>query len=140
MTKGRLTREELGWLLTQEAQGAADRLRSGLQVIRTQAPPAPTTGADDASGEMDRSLDALDDVMRMLSNLNQRAVGGAPRRGRIDLAALVYEVAPSARVSIEPVTGGTSPLVKPDAPNVDALGEGPALKRGAGSTTLLPYC
>lgn len=105
MTKGRLTREELGWLLTQEAQGAADRLRSGLQVIRTQAPPAPATGADDASGEMDRSLDALDDVMRMLSNLNQRAVGGAPRRGRIDLAALVYEVAPSARVSIEPGSG-----------------------------------
>ena len=32
-TKGRLTRQELGWLLTQEAQGAAERLRVGVQVL-----------------------------------------------------------------------------------------------------------
>src|SRR5690606_14985017 len=52
----------------------------------------------------------LDDVMRMLSNLNLRgtpAQGPAapPRRGRIDIAALLVEVAPDARVSIEPGSG-----------------------------------
>ena len=49
--------------------------------------------------------------MKMLSNLNQRAhpavagAGAAARRGRIDLAALLVEVAPDARVSIEPGSG-----------------------------------
>ena len=41
MSKGRLTRQELSWLLTQEAQNAAERLRVGVQVLRTQAPPPP---------------------------------------------------------------------------------------------------
>lgn len=105
MSKGRLTRDELGWLLTQEAQGAAGRLRAGLATLRTQAPPPVAPGDEDATGEMDKSLDALDDVMRMLGSLNQRAPTGPGRRGRIDLAALVYEVAPSARVAIEPGSG-----------------------------------
>src|SRR6185312_871228 len=43
------------------------------------------------------------------SNLNQRQSASqlavAPRRGRIDLAALIVEVAPEARVSIEPGSG-----------------------------------
>jgi hypothetical protein len=47
----------------------------------------------------------------MLSNLNQRssasmaAAAAAPRRGRIDVAALLVEIAPDARVSIEPGSG-----------------------------------
>jgi signal transduction histidine kinase len=58
-------------------------------------PPAPT---------FEPELDALDDAMKMLATLY---AGGATRsrRGRIDLAALLYEVAPSARVSIEPGSG-----------------------------------
>ena len=40
MSKGKLTRQELGWLLTQEAQGAAERLRKGVSAL-TQAPPPP---------------------------------------------------------------------------------------------------
>jgi signal transduction histidine kinase len=107
MSKGRLTRQELSWLLTQEGQNAAERLRSGVQVLRTQAPPAPD--APDPAKHVDASLDALDDVMKMLSNLNQRSSASmqaaAPRRGRIDIAALLYEIAPSARVSIEPGSG-----------------------------------
>lgn len=109
MSKGRLTRHELSWLLTQEARNAAERLRVGVQFLRTQAPPPLPTGDDPAQG-VETSLDALDDVMRMLSNLNQRAVPqpgsmqGA-RRGRIDVAALLVEVAPDARVSIEPGSG-----------------------------------
>ena len=100
MSKGKLTRQELGWLLTQEAQGAAERLRKGVTAL-TQAPPAP--GAD-ASG-VDATLSALDDAMRMLSNLHNRPVNVRGRRGRIDLASLLWEVAPEARVSIEPGSG-----------------------------------
>ena len=116
MSKGRLTRQELSWLLTQEAQNAAERLRVGVQVLRTQAPPADVVIQEDKTGassdpvhHVDASLDALDDVMKMLSNLNQRQsssqLAAAPRRGRIDLASLIVEVAPEARVSIEPGSG-----------------------------------
>jgi signal transduction histidine kinase len=98
--KGRLTRQELGWLLTQEARGAAERLRMGVQVLRTNAPPPPTEAE---AGTLDASLDALDDVMSLLGTLHQRAPRG--RRGRIDLAALLWEVAPEARVAIEPGSG-----------------------------------
>ncbi|MBX3233711.1 MAG: sensor histidine kinase [Labilithrix sp.] len=111
MSKGRLTRNELSWLLTQEAQNAAERLRVGVTFLRTQAPPPPSAAEDPAHG-VETSLDALDDVMKMLSNLNQRAPAGAAgqaapqgRRGRIDLAALLMEAAPDARVSIEPGSG-----------------------------------
>jgi two-component system OmpR family sensor kinase len=99
MSKGKLTRQELGWLLTQEAQGAAERLRKGVTAL-TQAPPAP-----DSSG-VDATLSALDDTMKMLSSLHSRPVSVRGRRGRIDLASLLWEVAPEARVSIEP-GGGT---------------------------------
>lgn len=100
MSKGKLTRQELGWLLTQEAQGAAERLRKGVTAL-TQAPPPPGV---DASG-VDATLSALDDAMRMLSSLHNRPVNVRGRRGRIDLASLLWEVAPEARVSIEPGSG-----------------------------------
>jgi signal transduction histidine kinase len=103
VSKGKLTRQELGWLLTQEAQGAAERLRVGVTAL-TQAPPAPGTGGGDA-GSVDATLSALDDRMKMLSSLHARPVGMRARRGRIDLAALIWEVAPEARVSIEPGSG-----------------------------------
>lgn len=109
MSKGRLTRHELSWLLTREAQHAAERLRVGVQYLRTHASPPPVEVEDPAHG-VETSLAALDDVMQMLSNLNQQAVpqaGAAPagRRGRIDIAALIVEVAPDARLSIEPGSG-----------------------------------
>ncbi|MGO9833651.1 MAG: sensor histidine kinase [Polyangiaceae bacterium] len=100
MSKGKLTRQELGWLLTQEAQGAAERLRKGVTAL-TQAPPPPGV---DASG-VDATLSALDDAMKMLANLHQRPVNVRGRRGRIDLASMLWEVAPEARVSIEPGSG-----------------------------------
>jgi two-component system, OmpR family, sensor kinase len=109
LSKGRLTRNELSWLLTQEAQNAAERLRVGVKFLRTQAPPPPSIEEDPAHG-VETSLDALDDVMKMLSSLNQKAApapGAAPaaRRGRIDIAAIVVETAPEARVSFEPGSG-----------------------------------
>jgi len=97
----RLTRQELTWLLTQEARSAAEKLRKGVAVLATPeirgltSPPA---------ASIEPELDALDDAMKMLATLH---TGGATRsrRGRIDLAALLWEVAPSARVSIEPGSG-----------------------------------
>jgi len=95
----RLTRQELTWLLTQEARSAAEKLRKGVlagpEVRGATVPPGPS---------FEPELDALDDAMKMLATLY---AGGAARgrRGRIDLAALLYEVAPNARVSIEPGSG-----------------------------------
>jgi hypothetical protein len=107
-TKGRLTRQELGWLLTQEAAGAAERLRTGVQVLRTKPPPPsspdPSEGLQPET-HVEASLDALDDVMRMLSNLHSRPSAVKGRRGRIDLAAVLWEIAPEARVQIEPGSG-----------------------------------
>jgi signal transduction histidine kinase len=108
VSKGRLTRQELGWLLTQEAQGAAERLRSGVTAL-TQPPPPPGTerpgpGTADPSA-VDATLSALDDTMKLLSSLHARPVSVRGRRGRIDLASLLWEVAPEANVSIEPGSG-----------------------------------
>jgi two-component system OmpR family sensor kinase len=107
VSKGKLTRQELGWLLTQEAQGAAERLRKGVSAL-TQAPPPDLVDEvsipADAAG-VDATLSALDDAMRMLSSLHARPVSVRGRRGRIDLASLLWEVAPEARVSIEPGSG-----------------------------------
>ena len=96
MSKGRLTRQELGWLLTQEAQGAAERLRTGVQILKSNPPPE----EGGASG-LDATLDALDDTMKMLSSLHNRPIRVTGRRGRVDLAALLWEVAPDARAAIE---------------------------------------
>jgi two-component system OmpR family sensor kinase len=103
VSKGRLTRQELGWLLTQEASGAAERLRLGVQVLKSNAPPPMEPGS---SPPVDATLDALDDAMRMLSSIHKAPSSVRGRRGRIDLAALVWEVAPEAPVSFEP-GGGT---------------------------------
>ncbi len=104
VSKGKLTRQELGWLLTQEAQGAAERLRKGVTAL-TQAPPPPGTDASGRCHGVDATLSALDDAMRMLSSLHNRPSNIRGRRGRIDLASLLWEVAPEARVSIEPGSG-----------------------------------
>jgi two-component system OmpR family sensor kinase len=117
VSKGRLTRQELGWLLTQEAQGAAERLRRGVQVLKSKPPPPPAptitiTDSEDSSAPpsgagigVEASLAALDDVMLMLSSLHAKPAAGRGRRGRIDVASLLWEVAPEARVSIEPGSG-----------------------------------
>ena len=99
MHSERLTRQELTWLLTQEARSAAEKLRKGVlagpEIRGATVPPGPS---------FEPELDALDDAMKMLATLY---AGGSTRsrRGRIDLAALLYEVAPNARVSIEPGSG-----------------------------------
>jgi len=79
----------------------------GVQILKSNAPP-PLESAATAAGvpPVDATLDALDEAMRMLSSIHKVPSQGRGRRGRIDLASLMVEVAPGARVSIEP-GGGT---------------------------------
>jgi two-component system OmpR family sensor kinase len=94
----RLTRHEISWLLAQEARGAAKSLRT--EVVQRRAPSDPHRLGE----PVETTLDALDDTIEMLSALN---VGGRTkgRRGRIDLAALLVEIAPNARLALEPGAG-----------------------------------
>ena len=98
MPQERLTRHEISWLLAQEARGAAKALRTEVQELQSPGESRPTPPP------VQTTLDALDDTIEMLSALNAERRGRG-RRGRIDLAALLYEVAPSARIAIEPGSG-----------------------------------
>jgi two-component system, OmpR family, sensor kinase len=100
----RLTRQELGWLLMQEARGTARALRDEVSQIKTgqerpseQAPP------------VDSMLDALDVAIDMVSALEAPSgsalAHGKDRRGRIDIAALLFDIAPNAKIAIEPGAG-----------------------------------
>ncbi|NUO48595.1 MAG: HAMP domain-containing histidine kinase [Polyangiaceae bacterium] len=120
MSGDRLTRTELSWLLTQEARAAAEKLRKGVGVgvgVGT-TPPPPSTGTphpppsvpnvilpavgDDTGVE--GVLNRLDETMSMLSSLHGHSPRG--RRGKIDVAALLWEIAPEARVQIAVDEGG----------------------------------
>jgi hypothetical protein len=98
VSQERLTRQELSWLLAQEARGAAKALRDGVTQLK-----APKVEISDIP-EVATNLDALDDAIERLTEL-QSGAHGKGRRGRIDLAALLYEVAPNARIAIEPGAG-----------------------------------
>lgn len=55
---------------------------------------------------VETTLDALDDAISMLSDLNTGARGpNKARRGRIDLAALLMDLSPHTRLAIEPGAG-----------------------------------
>jgi len=115
----RLTRQELSWLLTQEARGAAERLRKGVQILTKPPPPPPTPKSDRApaserpvtlssTGEenegLESTLDMLDGAMSRLAQIYGPATQRA-RKGRVDLAALLWEIAPDAKVQLEPGAG-----------------------------------
>ncbi len=119
----KLTKQELSWLLTQEARGAAERLRKGVQILTKQPPPPPprdasksdrppaserpitltTAGGGETEG-LESTLDMLEGAMQKLSELSGPASTRA-RRGRVDLAALLWEVAPDAKVQLAPGAG-----------------------------------
>lgn len=104
MTHDRLTRDELTWLLAQEARAAAQRLRRGVGVPASREAGAPTMA--DEGGGVELTLNRLDEAVGMLASLHgQPSPRG--RRGKVDLAALLWEVAPDARVQIEMGEGTT---------------------------------
>jgi len=94
----RLTRHEISWLLAQEARGAAKALRTEVDQLRVPG------DAKSVPPPVETTLDALDDTIEMLSQLNTRTREKG-RRGRIDLASLLVEMAPNARVAIAPGAG-----------------------------------
>lgn len=96
MATDRLTRQELGWLLAQEARSAANMLRKGVSGLKIEEAPA--------SAEFSLTLDALDDAVKKFSSLQ---AGGTThtRRGRIDVASLLLELAPQASINLEPGSG-----------------------------------
>jgi two-component system OmpR family sensor kinase len=116
----RLTRSELSWLLTQEARGAAERLRKGVQILTKPAPDLPMPAKSDrapgserpitltSTGEegegLESTLDMLDGAMQKLSQIYGPSTQRG-RRGRFDLAALLWEVAPDAKVNLTPGVG-----------------------------------
>ncbi|HVW29544.1 MAG TPA: ATP-binding protein [Polyangiaceae bacterium] len=106
MTTGRLTRQELGWLLAQEARGAAKILRQDVTLL-SQPPPPDANMPVVPDIRVHSTLNALDDAIDMLTELETGPQGSKPasRRGRIDLAALLWEFAPTASISIEPGAG-----------------------------------
>jgi len=95
----RLTRHEISWLLAQEARGAAKTLRTEVDELR-----APGEVRITVPSPVETTLDALDDTIEMLSALNTKGRDKG-RHGRIDLAALLVELAPNSRVAIEPGAG-----------------------------------
>ncbi len=103
----RLTKNELTWLLAQEARTAAQKLRRGVGMYSGDELPAPTmTIMEEGSGGVESTLNRLDEAVSMLASLHGHPVPRG-RRGKIDLAALVWEVAPEARVQIEMGEGTT---------------------------------
>jgi two-component system, OmpR family, sensor kinase len=98
VTSDRLTRQELSWLLAQEARGAAKALRDGVSHLKQ-----PVVEISELP-EVTTNLDALDEAIDRLTEL-QTGSHGKARRGRIDLAALLCEVAPNARIAMEPGAG-----------------------------------
>ncbi|MGK3999120.1 sensor histidine kinase [Sorangium sp. So ce1024] len=106
MTSDRLTRPELTWLLAQEARSAAQKLRQGVGMIATETTPPPAPSQDDGTGGVESTLNRLDEAVSMLASLHGRPMARG-RRGRVDLTALLWEVAPEARVQIEMGEGTT---------------------------------
>ncbi len=103
----RLTKNELTWLLAQEARTAAQTLRRGVGITSGEEIAAPTVSIlEEGSGGVESTLNRLDEAVSMLATLHGHPVPRG-RRGKIDLAALVWEVAPEARVQIEMGEGTT---------------------------------
>lgn len=103
----RLTKNELTWLLTQEARTAAQKLRLGVGIASGGEPTVPPpSNLEEGLGGVETTLNQLDEAVSMLASLHGHPLSRG-RRGKIDLAALVWEVAPEARVQLEMGEGTT---------------------------------
>lgn len=96
-----LSTEELNWLLTQGARAAAQTLRQGVARLTL----VPTSAVqEDAPTEIESSLAAIDNAMRMLDSLNAQT-NKMRIQGRVDMTSLVVDLAPQARLRLEPGSG-----------------------------------
>jgi two-component system, OmpR family, sensor kinase len=106
----RLTKNELTWLLAQEARTAAQKLRQGVGIGASGGEPAmppPAIVVEDGGSGVESTLNQLDEAVSMLASLHGSHPMSRGRRGKIDVGALVWEVAPEARVQIEMGEGTT---------------------------------
>ncbi len=93
-----MSTREITWLLAQEARGTAQAIRQGMEL---QVREAQITSRGDEGGLSTEVLDrfaALDDAMDLLGNLQSNK--GSHRRGRIDVAALLYDLCPQATIRL----------------------------------------
>ncbi len=102
-----MSKREISWLLAQEARGAAQALRQGIETqIRDSLPPT-QPGDDSESGALStpllNSFTAFDEAMNLLGNL--QSAKGSTRRGRVDVAALLYELSPNATINLNTSEG-----------------------------------
>src|SRR5262245_6439781 len=100
----RLTKNELSWLFAQEARSAATKLRAGVSVPPEPGLPSPPD-VDTTSG-VEGALNRLDEAVSALASLHGHPIPRG-RRGKIDMAALLWELAPEAKVQIEMGDGTT---------------------------------
>lgn len=100
-----LNKREISWLLAQEARGAAKALKQGFEVqVRESLPPSdPDQEPTALSVPVLDSLATLDEAMALLGDLQSRK--GSGRRGRLDVAALLYELTPEATINIDAASG-----------------------------------
>jgi len=85
----------------QEARGTAQALREGVTHLKSIQGEGPVQ----ATPPVESMLDALDGAIEMLGDLQAPDQTGKDRRGRIDVAALLFVLAPEARISLEPGAG-----------------------------------
>ena len=106
MTADRLTKNELSWLFAQEAKSAASKLRSGVTIpppdLGTVVPPPDV----EVTASVEGALNRLDEAVSALASLHGHPIPRG-RRGKIDVAALLWEIAPEAKVQIEMGDGTT---------------------------------
>lgn len=97
-----MTRNELAWLLAQEARGAARALREKVSRLHEPLPSAVIDVRPSLTGNLDALEDAID-AIDALSELPDQTPSG--RRSRVDLASLVGTLAPRTRMSLAPGSG-----------------------------------
>jgi hypothetical protein len=106
VTSDRLTRNELTWLLAHEARSAAQKLRIGAASGEEGSTPPPSALEGESAAGFESTLNRLDEAVGMLASLHGQPMSRG-RRGKIDVAALVWEIAPDARVQLEMGDGTT---------------------------------
>lgn len=107
VTSDRLTRNELTWLLAQEARTAAQKLRQGVIIQPGPAESARAPGEENHSAHVETTLNKLDEAVDLLASLHGHSASPRGRRGKVDVTALLWELAPEARVQIEMGEGTT---------------------------------